>query len=125
MASRRARTRYLPARRSSGATTRKWQGKLTSTRQAYRRRERKAKNRNLATSLLTGLGVGMLNRADVELPWVGEVGSAGIVAVVSYGLGAWAVKGTAGGVLRDIGTTAGAIALHELAEDSELFDFLD
>lgn len=83
------------------------------------------KTRNLVTSLLTGLGVGMLNRSDVELPWVGEVGSAGAVAVVSYALGAWAVQGTAGGVLRDVGTTAGAIALHELAEDSPLFDFLD
>lgn len=85
-----------------------------------------AEREETVVTVLTAAVVGVLNRRNVELPYMGEVGSAGVVAAAALLLGHTVAKsGKNGARLRTAGNTAAAIAVHEFVEDSPLLGILD
>lgn len=120
----RVRTRTVVKRVRSGPSPKLVKARVSAAAKSAAARARKAGERGDMYALAAALGLGLAARKGVEIPAIGELGTAGTV-----GAAMWAapmlIKGKMGADLRRASVGPLSVALHELAEDSEMFSFID
>lgn len=75
-------------------------------------------------AVLSAMALGLAARKGIELPTIGEIGTAGTVGLAMFAA-PMVTKGKLGKDLRRASVGPLSVAAHELAEDSDFFDWLD
>lgn len=75
-------------------------------------------------AVLASLALGLAARKGIQLPAIGEIGTAGTVGLAMFAA-PMVTSGKLGKDLRRASVGPLSVAAHELAEDSDLFDFID
>lgn len=89
-----------------------------------RRRAENKESTDMFWALAASALVGVANRKDWEIPKFGEIGTSATIGIAMYAAPVL-VKGETGKSIRRASIGPLSIALHEMIEDTEYFEWLD
>lgn len=124
MARRRVQYRTRTVTRRSGPSSKVVRQRVSAAAKRARTSAEKREVEGDMYAVGAALLLGLAARKNIELPAIGEIGTAGTVGAGMYLAGAY-LKGATGRKMKAASVGPLSVAAHELAEDSDLFDWVD